>query len=96
MKRKRPESSLSGAAAEPLRRMLRHAAGPAAHAMVTAAARGESVFDAWLSALSTQAYAEVARDNLAWVEEARGRRVVVEWVDDAVRVRRFDVDGREK
>jgi len=80
---------------EAVRTFLRDAAAPTMHAAVSAHARGESVFGAWMSALQTQAHAAVARSAYDWVTAQRGRRVVLEWVGDHVQMRRYEPNGKE-
>ena len=74
---------------------MREAAGPSVQAAATAATRGESVLDAWLGAMKSQAYGAIAREAFEWVEAERGRKIILEWKDDGLVVRRLLPDGSE-
>ncbi len=80
-----------------LRRIGLASAGPAGQAAVDAHERGESVLAAMGEAVARVAFGSLAGKAYAWVAEKRGRKVVLEWVDEkTVQLRWLEPDGSER
>lgn len=78
-----------------VRRFLQHSSVRGMHAMTSAAFAGKSPFGALLDVLTREAFATIAEEHYDWVKAEKGRKVVVEWEDDGIVIRKLDGSGKD-
>lgn len=53
-------------------------------------------FDNFLNVFKREAMASIAIEMWEWVEKEKGRKIIIEWENEYIRIKRINVDGKKE